>query len=314
MRKRSLSLLPLFVVLPWLAACANLAPAQAPAVNFKNAHLFGGTALAFSPDASLLASGGYRGEITLWDIAAKSKLGDLKKHRDSVRFLHFYSGRRLLSAGDDGLLLLWNVDAREPLAQRQTTAINGLAVSQYAVVTSHSDGMLRRWDRDNLDLLREIRVPGAASVAVHKETIAAATRQGSVFLYDSELALLRQLDSVAATPRDLHFAPDGIQLAAGGWFRLYVWDVGSGKVRSIASEHNGLIASIDFSPDGSKLASLGRHTDSAIRLWQRDTFAVIRRYRAHELCGAMVRFSPDGTYLASASDDESVRLYDLTPP
>jgi hypothetical protein len=39
----------------------------------------------------------------------------------------------------------------------------------------------------------------------------------------------------------------------------------------------------------------------------------VRRYQAHELCGAIIRFSPDGRMLASGSDDESVRLYRLDP-
>jgi WD40 repeat protein len=36
---------------------------------------------------------------------------------------------------------------------------------------------------------------------------------------------------------------------------------------------------------------------------------IMQRYQAHELCGAVIRFSPDGQTLASASDDESVRPY-----
>lgn len=112
-------------------------------------------------------------------------------------------------------------------------------------------------------------------------------------------------------PHDLQFSPDGRLLAAGSWFRLSVWDVASGTRRSIPTEHNGLLTSVAFSPDGRYLATLGRHTDSAIRLLDTTDFRVVKRYQAHELCGAVIRFSPDGRTLASGSDDESVHLHRL---
>lgn len=132
----------------------------------------------------------------------------------------------------------------------------------------------------------------------------------AILVLDASFATRRVL-AAPAPPHDLQFSPDGRQLAAGTWFRLNVWDVASGRAQSIPTEHNGLLTSVAFSPDGRFLATLGRHTDSAVRILDTATFQVLRRYQAHELCGAMLRFSPDGSMLVSASDDESVRFYRL---
>ena len=41
---------------------------------------------------------------------------------------------------------------------------------------------------------------------------------------------------------------------------------------------------------------------------------VLRRFQAHELCGWQVRFSPDGRFAASAAEDGSIHIYDLSQP
>jgi WD40 repeat protein len=38
---------------------------------------------------------------------------------------------------------------------------------------------------------------------------------------------------------------------------------------------------------------------------------VLRRFQRHDLCGNWVTLSPDGKYLATTSDDASVRLWRL---
>jgi WD40 repeat protein len=38
------------------------------------------------------------------------------------------------------------------------------------------------------------------------------------------------------------------------------------------------------------------------------------RYQQHDLCGVAVNVSPDGRYLATTSDDASVRIWKLSTP
>lgn len=302
-------------VIGLISACSNLAPADGPRHSFTSAHEFGATALAFSPDGALLASGGYRGEISIWQVEPPRFVAALRQHTDTVRALAYVTRERLVSSGDDGLVLVWDLGAGAPVARVRAGATAALSADPGAVFTGHRDGQLRSWGYPSLQPLNAVRLDGEIiALDRHGDLLAVATADGRVALFNAALDWQRDLQSSGPAARDLRFSPDGRLLVAGSWFRLLVWDVASGDLRAAGNEHQGLLTSVDVSPDGRSLVSLGRYTDSAIRVWGRDTLAVQRRYQAHELCGAMIRFSPDGRHMASASDDESVRLYDLARP
>lgn len=302
-------------ILVLLGGCSSLAPADRPSHSFAAAHELGATAVAFSPDGAHLASGGMRGDIALWQVEPPRALARLRQHTDAVRALAYVTPRRLVSSGDDGLLLVWDPEAGRAIARANTTPVGGLVADSHMVITGHGDGHLRVWRFPTLEPLGELRLDGAIiAVDRHGESLGVATAGGRVALFTTSLEWRRDLQSEGPAAHDLRFSPDGRLLVAGGWFRLLAWNVESGEPRSVGTEHHGLLTSVDVSADGTRIVSLGRHTDSAVRVWDRATLTVQRRYQAHELCGAMIRFSPDGRHLASVSDDESVRLYDLQRP
>ncbi|MFY9975870.1 MAG: hypothetical protein WAK53_16555, partial [Chromatiaceae bacterium] len=71
--------------------------------------------------------------------------------------------------------------------------------------------------------------------------------------------------------------------------------------------HDGVVAAVAFSPDGTRLATASM--DSTARLWEVATGRELGRLAHHGVVLA-VAFSPDGTRLATASLDKTARLWE----
>jgi WD40 repeat protein len=298
----------IIVLIGIFGGCSNLMRADPPDRIVAGAHAFGTTALAYTPDGQRLLSGGFRGELRIWEASTLRPLAETRGHRAAVRAILPLASGDFISGGSDGRLILWH-DGRIK-AQAEGAGVTALALFQGQIVSGHKDASLRVWSADSLTLLRTLPLDGTVfALSAYGDRLAVGLDR-AILLLDPGYATRESLPA-ARPPHDLQFSPDGLTLAAGSWFNLNLWDVASGTARSLPTEHNGLLTSIAFSPNGRYLATLGRHTDSAIRVLDTRDFSVVRRYQAHELCGAAIRFSPDGRSLASASDDESVRLYRL---
>lgn len=324
-----IGVLVLVVVLIPALGCSNYMSRQDPLWIQPSVHPMGTTSLAFDPDGRRLASGGFTGEIIIWSVPSGKRLMLLKPQEDSrlhlaglniVKGTAWLKNNRLVSASSDGSLQVWDISTGSQAASVKTpssiTSMTCLPHSGF-VITGHRDGRVRAYRLPGLTFAGEYEMGSAVlSIAGDRaeQRVAVSAGGGEVCLLSGNLHPVKKLEHSPKDALEIRFSPDGRQLAAGGWYKIMFWDLESGHVRQIDTEHWGAIISIDYSPDGKYLVSLGRITDANIRLRNIETGAVERRLLAHKLCGRVIRFSPDGRYIASGSDDESVRLYDLNEP
>lgn len=91
------------------------------------------------------------------------------------------------------------------------------------------------------------------------------------------------------------------------WEWRYLWTVSQERPQTIG-KHVGPAYRIAFSPDESLLASSGA---DGVRIWNPGTGQQIHHLTGHDADVNWVTFSPDGRCIVTASDDKSVRIWEI---
>jgi WD40 repeat protein len=143
--------------------------------------------------------------------------------------------------------------------------------------------------------------------------VVAAVGDSAVELLDEAGRVLCHVKTPQTRQAPLAVSADGTRLACvwvdGEWERIGVFDANSGKQTAVCAGHRGGTLDLNFSPDGTRLASGGE--DRTACLWDAARGALLATCRGHMSRVHSVAFSPDGTRLLTASSDETVRQWDV---
>lgn len=304
-----------------LGGCQTTAPLQPSTFIIDNVH-DKGTALAFNRDRRpahrILASAGTEGSVRLWRVVSGEPLRSWQAHDGPVYGLTFLgSTDRLLTGGYDGALREWSASGSRLRSLDTPSPITSLAVSKGTVLTGHDDGHVRLWRLADFKLLRDLPLHRGEvhAVAMHDVSglMASSGSDGNVFFW-RDAGAAQKLPAPRTDAQALTFSPDGQWLTGSGWFNLFQWRLDRAALTVLPTPHHGIVKSIQYTPLPNILASISRETDSSVYFLDARNGQAVRQFAPHDLCGGTVRVSPDGRYLATTSDDQSVRIWDLRAP
>ncbi|MBF9131968.1 helix-turn-helix domain-containing protein [Plantactinospora sp. S1510] len=314
----------------WSAPEPALVPVSTgPALTGPTGAVF---TVALSPDGRTLAAAGEDASIHRWDVTNPARPVPQGKPitgpESTVYSVAFSPDGRILAAGSaDRTVRLWDIS--DPARSRPLTRLTGPGAAVHSVTFSPDGRTLAAGSADGTVRLWDVTSP-------HRPVPAAPTRGHSLKVYavafspdgrtlasggeDRTVRLWDVTDPRRPVPRRaplvgpsswvnaVAFSPDGGTLVAGASDNsLHTWDVGSG-IPGPAVPHPTPVTTVAFGSDPETI--LTGSTDAMVRRW---------RLPGPTLHGATdaifnIALDPHRSILATASRDQTVRLWRVTDP
>jgi WD40 repeat protein/serine/threonine protein kinase len=296
-------------------------------IDTLTAHTQSVTSIAFTPDGKRLVSAtgdpttpleGLPGEIKVWDVESRKEVYTLVKPPGSTA-----------KATD--------VDVVKQKLPYHDRGIFGLGISGdgQRFATAGSDGRVKIWELATGKLLQDIPVFIAFLGAAmnHDGTlVAAAGIDKAVHVWRVDTGE-EQYNLVGHTQPTMGvaFSPDGKRLISttadygkGEIIKpgeMFEWDLTTGKklreFGTAAKGHKLPIFRVVYSHNGQYVASVSGHARDRVvvgevLVWDAQSAEIVRNYPGHRGLVFNASFARDGKRLATASYDQTVKVWDLT--
>ncbi|KAI0759247.1 WD40-repeat-containing domain protein [Trametes elegans] len=235
------------------------------------------TAITYSNNCKLIASGSDDKSIIIWDASDQSIVRKWDAHTDVVWALAFSpDDKRLASAGADCKVMMWSVETDELLATM---------IGHEEVINSMA------WSPDG-------------------KTLASGSDDSNIRIWDAETyEQLHLLEGHQAMVTFVKYSPDNRYLASGSAdYTCRIWDVASGTLHKELQGHKGMVWDADFDAESRRIITCS--DDASARIWNVETGEMLIRIHEHHGPVWNVLFTRDGSRVLTSSSDSTLKICD----
>jgi WD40 repeat protein/serine/threonine protein kinase len=306
--------------------------AQGELLSTFAGHTGGVNHLAFSPDGKRLATASLDGTCKLWDPDTWKEVRSLPANGKTFEAVAWSRDGKLLAAGDDDQVILWDAQSYETLQTLKTPGKGLLAFSPdgRTLLGARHDcnkgerHAFTRWDVKTGDLQKPCELLthsgfGIFHLSTDGRTVFVTQHDPTdprVRAYDAETGQERfGLHGHAGAVQSVAFSPDGRTLATGSADRtVRLWDLAGWRPGEpsppfrVLEGHSNEVWSVAFSPDGKLLASGGN--DGLLLLWDPASGRKTNDLPGHSAAWSNLTFSPDERTIAAGGKDGTVNRWD----
>lgn len=289
------------------------------------------SALAFSKDGTALASVSFDRWVKVWDVAGlagQALRWEVRGNDAPLTHCQFSEdGTELYTGGTDGRIRVWRTSNGKPLRESEPPLAHVNWTSIHAFVLSCDNRYIAWCGRsmipphhvvvattDKLVIARDFPAHLSAGMILvaYPDGFCSGGNDRTLKFWDWQTQTCHHTVKLRGTVRAAAASPDGKQIAVAGVKVVNIYERAghgvAGKPVALRG-HTKCIECIEFSPDGSRLASVS--IDGTLRLWDTATGTCVRTF-ALKLGGLhWATFAPDGLTLAFSSTKGDVGLLDL---
>ncbi|KAJ5160812.1 WD repeat protein [Penicillium canariense] len=273
------------------------APHKPERLNYKEkfvlrGHLRSVSAVQFSPDCSMIASGGADAAIKVWDTLTGQLIYTFEGHLAGISTLAWSpDGQWIASGSDDKTIRFWNVNT----GRAHTKTFEGHHNYVYQIAFAPKGNILVSGSYDEAVFIWDVRRARVMrSLPAHSDPVA-----GIDVVHDGTLIVSCALDGL-----------------------VRVWDTHSGQcLRTLVHEDNPPATCVKFSPNGKYI--LAWTLDGCVRMWNYVESRVIKTFQGHvnkkySLSGCFgyygpsdVKHNPPLAFAVSGSEDGAILCWDI---
>lgn len=267
---------------------------------------------------STLLSGGFDGQICVWNLPQRVCTRSINAHDGIVRgIVPNPNGEHFITVGDDKNIKIWTFEDDEPVKTIiSETILTGITHHQRDDFFATCGEQCQLWDETRNEPVKTYKwgVDGLHDVKfnpVHTNLLAACSGDRSIILYDTrEVGPLRKVIMSLRSNRLSWNPMEAFTFTcANEDYNLYTFDTRKMKTPvNVHMDHVGAVMDVDYSPTGKEFVS-GSY-DKTIRIFEvnkgrsREVYHTKRMQRI-----TSVAWSLDNKYIMSGSDEMNIRVW-----